>query len=507
MKKQRILFIPLDERPCNYLYPKEMAACREDVELIMPDPSLLSHKKEAAEIEKLWQFVEDNISHCDAFVLSVEMLFYGGLLPSRLHHLDASLHESLLLRLKSLKANNRDCRFYAFQLIMRTPRYSSSDEEPDYYGLYGKEIFERAYLLDKSQRIGLHSDEASQLEELQALIPEDYILDYETRRHFNLQLNLKMLSLVDEGVLELLSIPQDDSCEFGYTAMDQKEVVTYVNKHRLERKAYMYPGADEAGCSLIARAVSDFTGKRTVVYPMYASYLGPQIIPLYEDRLMIESLKSHLLVCGCEMTDRKEDADFILAINSPGKMMQESWEQQNKDITYSSFRNLHWFCETLSKDIHLGHQVVVADCAYANGGDLDLIHLLDDYGILDQLYSYKGWNTHCNTLGTSIAQMVICDTDALNRDQVIHNLIYHLLDDGFYQPIVRKEITEQLSAPLNYFDLKDQQEVIAKKEAQRLQQLFNDHLKNSFQTVNLKQVQVHHPWNRMFEIGMELCVF
>ena len=29
---------------------------------------------------------------------------------------------------------------YAFQCIMRCPAYSSSEEEPDYYGRYGQEI-------------------------------------------------------------------------------------------------------------------------------------------------------------------------------------------------------------------------------------------------------------------------------------------------------------------------------------------------------------------------------
>lgn len=506
MKKHKILYIPLDERPCNYLFPSNIVSCRQDIELIKPEMRIMSKKKQAADIDEIWQFIENNIDGCDAFVFSVEMMFYGGLLASRLHHLKADFHEQLVQRLKRLKMQHADCRFYAFQLIMRTPRYSSADEEPDYYGEYGKEIFERSYLMDKSQRFGLNEEETKKLGVLESFIPHQYIQDYEDRRHFNLELNFKMLSLIEAGVLELLAIPQDDSCEFGYTAGDQKKVSLFIAKHRLERKVYMYPGADEAGCSLVARAVSDFNSERVKVYPLYSSYLGPQIIPLYEDRIMIESLKSHLLVCGCELTNQKEKADFILAINSPGKVMQESFDQENRDLTYRSYRNLHWFCDTLAKDIELGYKVAVADCAYANGGDLELIHLLDDFGILDQLYSYKGWNTHCNTLGSCIAQLVLCNTPYLDRQQIIHHLIYHLIDDGFYQPLIRKEITNRLDPPLNYFDLGDQQSNISKMESERLLELFTTHLPNSFRNVKIQKLEVYHPWNRMFEIGLDLCV-
>ena len=501
---KKILFVPLDERPCNRLYPEYMIKTRLDLELVQPPLEMLGHKKEKANISQIRQFVLENSQACDAMVLSLEMLFYGGLLPSRLHHEDTIYQQECLNYLRQIRQMNPEKPIYAFQLIMRTPRYSSNDEEPEYYGEYGHEIFRRAYLRDKQERDGLTEAEKIALEALNSNIPEAYIVDYETRRRYNLELNLAVLDLVKEGVIDFLAIPQDDSCEYGYTSMDQKQVSQKLTQLRLQRRVMMYPGADEAGSSLIARAVSELDGKRTKVYPYYASTLGPTLIPLYEDRIMQESLKSHLQVCRCEWVSSPEQAEFILAINCPGKVMQEASEQKQKDISYASFRNLNAFLDAMERYMQMGKKVVLADCAFANGGDMELIEMLDESHLLDHLYSYKGWNTHGNTLGTSIAQMVILNSDAVNTKAVIHNLMYHLIEDGFYQAIVRKETTDALRPPLNYFDLANQQKEVVRVEEKRLRELVHTTFPFSFKDHTIERLHVYHPWNRMFEIGMEL---
>ena len=500
-----ILFLPLDERPCNYMYPKELALLTNDLELITPDLSILGSKKKSANLEAILDFVEHNISKCDAFVFSIEMLFFGGLLPSRLHHYDSQHKINMMNRLKQLRSIST-CKFYAFQLIMRCPRYNSNDEEPDYYEYYGQDLFYRSYLLDKKERLSLEQSELDALHSLNSHIPNEIIHDYELRRSYNIGLNLDILQLLKDGFIDYLSIPHDDSCEFGYTALDQKKVVHYISTNRLFNKVLMYPGADEAGCELISRAYNESINKVTKVYPFYSSYLGPTIVPLYEDRIMIESLKSHLLVSHCQIVENKDDADFILAINSPGKFMQEAFNQDLRDITYSSYRNLKFFVDTLKQDIDNGKKVVVADCAYANGGDLELISYLDEAKILDRLYAYRGWNTHCNTLGTTISQMVMCQSPNLNELELKKNLMVHILEDGFYQAAIRKKVTGQLPMELNYFDLKDQQKVVSAIVSKELLEMYHKEILHSFKNERISCLKITHPWNRMFEIGVELCL-
>ena len=502
---KRILYVPLDERPCNNLFPQMELRVRKDIAMTVPGKELLGAKKEAGDIKGLWAFVSREAKRCDAAVLSAEMLFYGGLLPSRLHHLPDGWKEECVERMRALRKENPGIRLYVFQLIMRTPGYNSGDEEPDYYEQYGERIFRRAWYLDKQERQGLSEEETEHLQIIDREIPSEIIRDYEWRRAYNLQLNRMVLELVEEGVIDFLSIPQDDSSEFGYTAKDQKVIGREIRARRLQNRVLMYPGADEAGCTLTARAVTEILGIKPGIYPFYASAMGPYIVPLYEDRCMAESLKAHVMAAGGRLCDSPAEAELILAINCPGKVMMESFDQKEADITYRSFRSLNWFTEKIADQIRQGKPVMVADCAYSNGGDLEFLEMLDTLGVLDRLVSYKGWNTHCNTLGSTLAQGILAYGVDGARQQIRENLLYHILDDGIYQAEIRSVVTAGMEGTeLTYFDLKDQQEQIAKKESAALAEAFAALAKNTFRDIELVEPEVFHPWNRMFEIGLSL---
>ena len=153
----RILYVPLDERPCNALFPA-MAAESVGVELVSPPASMLSAKRTPADTRALRDFVLDRIDSCDAAVLSVDMMVYGGLIPSRLHHLDEETAAGRLGVFGELRRCAPDVRLYAAVSVMRAPSYDSDEEEPDYYARYGHALFRRAWLEDRRRRGGLDAD-------------------------------------------------------------------------------------------------------------------------------------------------------------------------------------------------------------------------------------------------------------------------------------------------------------------------------------------------------------
>src|SRR5699024_341219 len=193
-----------------------------------------------------------------------------------------------------------------------------------------------------------------------------------------------------------------------------------------------------------------------------------------------------------------------LAYNTPGNVMQESWEQESKDISYSSFRNLQFFTEQIHSSITNGGNVIIADSAFANGGDLELIKQLDTRKVLDKIISYKGWNTNCNTLGSTISQGVI----GLNGEPEIiqENICYHLLDDYFYQAEIRMRVTNELLPPyeLTYFNLKDKADTVNEERNKQLWDRYHAVIYNSFKDKELRRIQTYAPWNRMFECAFIL---
>ncbi|PWJ43804.1 DUF4127 family protein [Sediminitomix flava] len=500
-----ILYIPLDERPCNYEYPKMIGALQKEVNFIAPPKSLLNKKKESADIELLWDWIFDHATEADIAIVSVEMLVYGGLLPSRLHQDSVDTLLERLNRLKILKERNPKLNIYASNLIMRTPHYDSSEEEPDYYADFGEAIFKWAWFNDKKEREGLSGEEQSELDSITEKLPEAHLADYSQRREKNVVVNVAVVDLVKEGTIEFLSIPQDDSAPYGFTAIDQKKVIKHIIGNRLQSKVHMYPGADEVGCTLLARAFVEAKPCRPKVYVMFSSVNSEQIIPMYEDRPLAESLKAHILASGALWVDDPKEASFILAVNTAGKVMMESWDQDEKDVTYSSFRNLRFFVDKIKNFQKRGYKVAVADVAFANGGETELVHMLDEARAFDDLIAYASWNTNCNTTGTVLATSILGYTSDL-KEELTYNKVYHLLEDWIYQGVIRMDMVKNYLPTIDtsYYIFNGKDKEIHQEMERRLREEWAKNILYSFKEVEIEQLGVYTPWNRMFEIGLDL---
>jgi hypothetical protein len=493
----KTLFLPLDERPCNYIFPQMIAAGSEEIQLVMPEKNMLGDKKKPADINGIEQFIISNAGLCENMVIAVDMLVYGGLIPSRLHYLTKEEALSRLAVLKMIKMINPQIKIYAFNCIMRTPQYSSSEEEPDYYEEYGYDLFRRKYLLDFKEMLGLDKKQRKEMQSIK--IPKKIIRDYEERRLFNEFINIEVVNYLENGFIDFLVIPQDDSSPYGYTAISQKNVIREIKKKNMDMKVMIYPGADEVSLSLLTRAWHDYKGTEVKIYPFFASALGPSIVPLFEDRPMFETLKAHVRVCRGKLVQTPGEADLILAINSPGKFMQDTYDGEF-DVSYTSYRNLQDFVLQIKEYIDAGKKTAVCDSAYCNGGDKELIRFLDEIDILDRIVSYAGWNTNANTLGTTLAQACLSRGNNVN----VHNLLYRIIEDVCYQAVVRHEVSAK---ELPKMKLDDSNIAPSLSEVETLiknnLQLYYNNLKiSSKHPVHIKKI--YSPWKRMFEIGMEI---
>jgi hypothetical protein len=499
----KILYIPLDERPCNLYYPQLIARLQPQLQLLTPCIEQLGQKKKPAEIDRLWDWFEQHSPSCQIAILSIEMMVYGGLLPSRLHHHPVDTLLKTLQRLHALKTRHPGLEIFASTLIMRSPAYDSSEEEPDYYATFGARIFKWGWLHDKANRLGLTTTEAEEWSHLQQAIPIAHLEDYRQRRARNLALNQAVIELVAQGIISFLVIPQDDSAPYGFTALDQQQVVPRINELRLQQRIHLYPGADEVGCTLLARAYSQLQGVRPQVSLLFSAVGGEHLIPLYEDRPLGESLKSHVLAAGAQLALSSQTADVILAVNTAGQVMQEAWDQPTKDLTYTTHRNLRFFGAQLQHWLEAGKAVAIADVAFANGGETELIKLLDDMALWDKILAYAGWNTCCNTIGTVLATAILA-LDAHDQLAVTFNKIYHLLEGWAYQAIVRMEMVQTYLPEIgaSYYNFNGQTPLINQEMARRMRAAWAEVMRQSFREWDLEQLEVWSPWQRMFEIGL-----
>lgn len=498
--KKNILMLPLDERPCNYLFPLRLLEDNPAYSLIMPERERLGKMKTPADPAYIRSFLIDRADEADIAVISIDMLLYGGLLYGRLHHFSAEELCDRLEVLRTMKERNPALKIYAFQLIMRCPQYSSSEEEPDYYEYCGREIF----LLGEAyhrRKLGLPVDEKMIAEYEKKT--ENVLEDYLTRRKLNTDMNLRTVDLLGD-VIDYLVIPQDDSSLYGFIKEDQQRIYDYVRKCKKERLVQSYPGADEVGMTLVCRAVLKDRGVCPSVELIYNTEGVLQMVPKFEDRQLGLSLNSQIAAAGCRIAESGKSADFILAVSGVEEAQLEAPGQESGESAYLKDRRLSDFVERIKREIRAGKKVAVADVAYGNGGDLMLAALLENEGISFDVLTYGGWNTSGNTLGTVISaaalSAVFGKTDGMERFLALR----YYEDVGFCahsRLYAAERLHDYGCAYRNLGDKGKEISELVRNETQHYLTKLMPSLVSKYEINGCKM-----PWNRMFETEFEVDV-
>ena len=493
----KLIYIPLDERPCNYNFAQRIANGTE-VEVIAPPRELLGNKKEPAGFEGIKNFILDNVTDADACVLSLDMLLYGGIIPSRLHHFtEEELCERLAL-VDEMKKINQKIKIYAFALIMRCPKYSSADEEPDYYEYCGREIFLTGQLKHKLELGIINEDEAGALISQYASVINGNLNDFEARRVVNRNMLIKTVERLHKSI-DFLIIPQDDSAEYGYTSMDREAIKSELQRNGLDDVA-MYPGADEVGMTLLARAACEHKGITPKIFCEFPHEDAPNITPLYEDRPLYKTLPFQIGSAGCTEENDKEKADIHLYLNYPASNPVEVW--QEKSDGYDA-RNLEKFIFNIKCSVASHKVTALADGAYCNGGDREFLQMLAKEMDLLELSAYAGWNTSSNTLGTVICQavFVLLFGDSADQRRFFAERIY---EDVGYCGYVRARVTNNILPDIgyNYFDAGETDGEVAKIVRCELEKYIGENFPALVQKYDISICRM--PWKRMFEVDLAL---
>lgn len=512
----KILSVPLDIRPYNYDFLLSLGAMDSRVSLQLPPKEALGVKKLAANLVALSQFVIEQAGFADALVISLDMYVYGGLFPARVHHVASDVLLARLEELAALKVSFPQLKIYASSLVLRTPKYDSSEEEPMYYAHSGAAIFSYGYLTNKQQRVGLDATELAQLDQCRQKIAPADLTDWLERRAKNLQVTEAAIALVAKGVIERLVIPLDDTAEYGFTAMDQEQIYRLLAQYRVQDRVHVHPGTDESGCTLLTRAYLDQLQVPFEVAVSYSSEHFQNCVPNYEDRPFANSLQSHAAACGIALVSASDTLP-LLAINGCGDTMQEAFavsygycvhsgqkKMPYKNVSYYTRRDLVGFVKNVAARASRV-PTVVADVAFSNGGETELIELLDEHGALDKIVGYAGWNTTCNTLGTALAILVFASLGD-NLHTVRHFLQERLISDWAYQSETRFPIQYDYLPTLGagYGDFDAVAEQVFAQIACSLHNVWQRHIRHSFygQVPAIKKISA--PFKRLSGLHIEL---
>ncbi len=492
-----VAYLPLDERPCNYDFPYQLFD-KDDFTVERIDLSLLGCKDKPANSDQIAAWLDNAAKDADGLVVSIDMLLYGGLVPSRRHHEAFDAIEDRLKTIKKLKAMHPDVIIYAFQTIMRCPGYDGSDAEPDYFKTYGRRIHDYGYL---KHRIDLKIADDEEIAVFHKLkIPASHLGDFVSRRNVNAEATLKSLSLVSEGIIDYFIIAQDDSSEYGWTAMDQIRIRERIRELSVRMKTAMYPGADEVGMMLMARMFNKMKKVKPKLFVKYPSVTSAQIIPNIEDRYLDTMVTYHIVVSGGLVATSLEEADAVVFINAPADKMLSCLNPKEEGRGMTVLRNMPEALEFLSHASKEKHKpIIIADVTHGNGSTLAMYDYLRETGLLFDVAAYAGWNTASNTIGCAIAQGMHFIHDGKTKSHMDF-LMLRYIEDIAYQGYVRQYVRDEVlkDHPVyEYDDVREKKGEVADIVKQNLKIFIEKHMKEITPHVTVKQVSL--PWRRMYE--------
>ncbi|WP_348787331.1 DUF4127 family protein [Leifsonia sp. NPDC080035] len=499
--RPRIALLPLDDRPVNVLLPQDVARVG-GYSLDVPPERILPSYRQPGDIAELAAWLRERALDpaTTHLVVSLDMLCYGGLIASRISEDATTVALAQLDVLRRLKRERPGLVISAVSLVMRASNSYSAAEEPGYWTSYGKELHA---LGGAVHRLDASSDDVS-LSELTD-VPAEIVSDFARRRVRNHIVNLTALTLVDEGAIDFLAVTADDTATHSAGSAEQQWLRHWMRFLPAGDTVLMYPGADEVGAALVARAIAQTAGARPSVRVSCREPGGLDRTPPYENVPLSESINRQLRASGASLAEAHAEADAVLVVHAPDPERHDMFGGHPDRHDANAVERT---AAAVREELGRGNAVAVADVRYPNGADAELVRALGRAGALGELIAFGGWNTAGNTLGGVIATTVAAlvgrgasDRDARRaRSAVRQALLTRLLDDYAYQAVVRSEDGPALFP--DHLPVADD-EVVARAEraiADRLRDTLRDELPGEDWTLTSLRL----PWRRSFEVELTL---
>jgi hypothetical protein len=482
----RIGLVPIDDRPVNTRLPAMIAAVAGS-ESLQPPSEIVGSEWEPGQPVAIGTWILDTAAQLDALIVSLEMLAYGGLIASRT---TTDPPVVALQRLAPLDAlPGKALRLYGSSIILRASDSYSSAEEPEYWSSFGRELHAFGAALHRSFR----DSGDPEVGRIRREVPAEVRGDFLRRRIRNHILNLEALRLAAAGVFDTLLLTSDDTAVHSAGSLEQQWLEHWAMAIDARHRVLIYPGADEIGSVLTARALG--ADREPVAFQIRCLEPdGLERVAKFENVPLHRTVERQIVAAGGKTVSDTEPADMVLFIHAPSPVEGDWYGGAPSGPVRDEL--VGTVADDVAALIEAGTPVALADVRYTNGGDPWLVNALSERADLLDLSAYAGWNTAANSIGTAIAHATALvrgrqdgtfDADAHRR-----LLAHRLLEDCVYQAVVRQELTpEQL-----------RQEDLDSVIAGRLQSEAHRLLPGA--AVRVPPERVHLPWDRPFEVDFEL---
>ncbi len=224
---------------------------------------------------------------------------------------------------------------------------------------------------------------------------------------------------------------------------DREAVTQAVQRHGLEARVGIQPGADEVAMLLLSRAVLVARGLAPAVRVTYSSEAARTMVAPFEDRRLHETASFQAIAAGASEIVGGARHDLELFVFA-------SRHESGAATT---------FARTVADSVRRGTSAIVADVdpkGDVQGASPVFTEALLAAGVFPRLYGYASWNTAGNTIGTAWAHGLLawagarlaarCSSPAFTAmaDAQVTFLLHRLLNDYAYQGVLRPVVNAEL---------------------------------------------------------------
>jgi len=491
---QGIVLVPLDDRPVTLQLP-QMLASIAGVRIATPPKTMIGHFLTPGNPEMIASWLQSaDIANAQAFVLSTDMLAYGGLIASRTPQTPEHVAVARLRVLSALRQRHPDAWIGAFGTIMRLAPTGvpSLGQARGFFAAYPMWDYLQQYA-------NLHDpplpEEEASAEHLRQLIGPVVLSQYLEARARNREVDRFALRLTAQGDVNRYVLGQDDAGAVGLHIKDVAALRSDVESLKIADRASIEPGADELAMALVAHALAWRVGWSPRIAVRYSSANGASFNDPLEFVPVDQTIDSLISLCGGIRDDRKPDITLYVRV-------PDGFDTEDPTLLAAIEGDLAAHKSVAIADLTFLEPTFTHQAAFAQG--------LIMSGIAGKLDAYASWNTSANTIGTALAEAIAAGAGRRARtyDAVAHAqfMLNRFIDDYAYHAYVRPALNAELDArrvdhsyllPEDALFTDHRNRMLLWRQAVELKREIYPQYKDAGLTITL-------PWERTFETQIDV---
>jgi hypothetical protein len=492
-----IALVPLDDRPVTLELPKMLAAIA-GTDVVAPPRTTVGKYLVPGDPEAIVAWLRsDATKDAYAWVVSTDMIAYGGLIASRAPSTSEALALTRLRDLAAARALRPDADVALFGTVMRlaptgVPKLGAAAS----FFLAGPNVDrveEYARLPDPPNTPETIRKAAA----LRAQIGDADLDAYLWTRGRDRSVDSYAMQLVAEGNFGRIVLGQDDAGPQGLHLKDLAALRKDARNFRLGKRVSIESGADELGMTLTGAALARHAGWTPRVRVRYSRSDGASV----EDPLEFAPIDATIAsLIGADGAVRTEgaDADVDLFVR----------------VAQTSDADDARFLDAIADDVQRGRLAAVADLTFLQGQNAYTNRLVEGLiarGIAGKIAGFASWNTTANTIGTTLPEAIAVGVglrrQTYDRGAHVRFLLDRYIDDYAFHAFVRPVLNDDLAAlgiTDHTFLLPAVARAAGNENDELLWPLALDLLHEIFPETGDCALTITLPWDRTFETQIDI---